>query len=161
MVDINLLTSGTPDQKPWLTLVSNSLTTNTLIADKANIGTVVSSIPLSLGNVQTFATAGPFSFTPAQIVGGVVGFTYNPGGTPTVSVVLPTASAIQAFIDEAKLPAYSFELKIAVNATGVSVAFTLGAGCTYYGGGTLFTVTGRDQSSLIFSFVDGACVVYG
>ena len=40
MVDVTLFTSGTPSQKPWLNLVSNSLTTNTLVAETLEIQTI-------------------------------------------------------------------------------------------------------------------------
>jgi hypothetical protein len=40
MVDVTLFTSGTPNQKPWLNLVSNSLTTNTLVAETLEIQTI-------------------------------------------------------------------------------------------------------------------------
>lgn len=40
MVDINLLTSGTPDRKPWFTLVSKSLTTDVLIANTVEFKTI-------------------------------------------------------------------------------------------------------------------------
>lgn len=160
-MDLQSLNSGTPTTKNWLNPVTGSETTGFLTADKANIGTTVSSIPLSLGTVRTLTTAGPFTFTPIEIVGGVTGFTYNPGGTPTISVTLPSATDLEAYIDEAKLPAYYFEFKVAVNATGVIVAFTAGAGCTFYGGGTSYSVTGKAQISLIFSFLSGAYVIYG
>ncbi len=160
MSSTSLVTTGTPNEKPWLHLTSDSLDTNTVTANTVNVGTIATSIPLYLGNVMTTSTAGPFVLTAAQVVGGVLANTYNPGGAVTVTYTLPTAAALLAFT-ETKEPAFYFKFNISNSKSTVTLSFTLGAGCTYVAGGTSFSLVGAGEANLIFSFVNGVCTVYG
>jgi hypothetical protein len=128
MVDVGLFTSGTPNEKPWLNLVSNSLTTNTIVAN-----TITTSVQYSAGQVQTVSSA-TFNPTPAQCVNGIIGVTTVGGFTLT----MPTGAALDAFVDQKSV---SFKTVVCFSLNTVTAA------AVSYNGLTSFD----SQSGLTFS----------
>lgn len=76
MVDVNLFTSGTPNEKPWLNLVSNSLTTNLVTAESFDVKTI---------EANSFTLVNQSSPPPNPAVGSVTLYTDGTGVINTVN----------------------------------------------------------------------------
>lgn len=85
MSDLGLSTTGLPPVKSWLNITAGSLA--------ATSSTV--NLEYSAGPVNTISTA-VNNLTPAQIVNGILGFTFAGG----VTITLPTAADLDAFVEQ-------------------------------------------------------------
>lgn len=138
MVDVNLFTSGTPNEKPWLNLVANSLTCNSITT-----GTQYSSAPVQIVNTNTFNP------TPAQAVNGIIGVVF--GGIFTLT--MPTGADLDTFVEQKGV---SFKTVVCLSLNTVTQAAISYNGLLSFDGqtGLTFAVNHMIPSLTLYYFRD-------
>ncbi len=144
------LNSGTPDKKPWLNPVVNSLGVNDL--EVKNVDAVdVASNRYFAHNTVTLGAAGTYILTASQVVGGIFYVTSGVASTFT----MPTAADLAA-LQPSDLPT-SFTMVIS-NAGSGTVSVNLNTGLTCPTGGVGIT-TGLTRILTFYGTAAGMTVV--
>lgn len=149
MVDVNLFTSGTPTEKPWLNLVSNSLNTNTVTANTLNVTTTLSSLPLQTSPANLYSTS-PNTLAASDLPGGVG--TYVANGAQAVQ--LPTAAQLNTLFaaTELEVKSFHFVYNINVRSGAGNLTATFGTGAIGYDSSTSVTVVAGNKNQIFYSW---------
>jgi hypothetical protein len=129
-MNLQEFTSGTPSTKPWLDIVCDTLTLNTLTATSVNAGTIIASkveAPLSLSNSfayqVTTATYDPVAVNGAQsLYNGVLEFKNLPANA--CAITMPTASVLNTVIPTTQLDKCVFNLDLYNTSIAANITLT-------------------------------------